>query len=114
MDVTLKILGDGPHQYSSDVRVYDGEHQKLYQVRHLNDQQFEELDLGSLEELRKGYLLIDTVVHKGNNEYPPSVEYKINYGNQQVEHIKQEADFNADKVAFFHFKFQFCPRSPFC
>lgn len=113
MDVTLRILGHGQHQYSPQVRLDDGEHQLLAKLESINDQEFES-KLGALETLRHGSLRIDTVAQKGDSYELPSVEYKIFYGGEQVERMEQKGFFDDAKTAFFSFDFKFCPRSPWC
>lgn len=113
-NVTLIISSTGGHSYVSDVRVFSETKNELQQIKQVTTGLSSNISLGNLDELRNSHLLIDTIAQKGNFDLNPMIEYKIRYGDTEVEHTSFVSNFNDNQFAFFSFRFRFCPRFPFC
>lgn len=111
--VTLEIAGDGPHQYMSDVRLYNVKTGTLFLILQQVDFNTKQIALGNLTELADCHLIVDTIAQKESSNSSAGVSYIIQFGETQVEKTIMQSASN-EKTAFFHFRFKFCPRFPFC
>src|SRR5882724_9221830 len=115
--VTLTITTDNqyPHAYTFDIRVFNGSSDQFRQVEYSGAS---ELYLGTLNELKDSYLIVDTFARQVGedsfNNNSARVSYEIKYGQQTIERATRESHFIDKTFAFLGFRFRFCPRHPFC
>lgn len=118
--VTLTITADNEnlHEYISEIRVFNDSTDQIRQFRQVEYSGASELYLGTLNELKNSYLIVDTFARRtdDNSDYNKTarVSYEIKYGLQTVEKTTIESHFIDRTLAFLGFKFRFCPRHPFC
>jgi hypothetical protein len=117
--VTLTISTDRNESllYTSDVRVFKLETGQLRQFKQIEYNGESELFLGTLNELKDAYLIVDTFARKANDyseNKTARINYEIKYGERTVEKTTIESHFIDRTLAFLGFRFRFCPRHPFC
>ncbi|HEY9007887.1 MAG TPA: hypothetical protein VIM75_17225 [Ohtaekwangia sp.] len=118
--VTLTITADNgyPQAYTSDIRVFNGSKEQFRQIKQVEYSRVSELYLGTLNELKDSYLIVDTFARRvGEDDFSNKtarVSYEIKYGQQTVEMTTIESHFIDRTLAFLGFRFRFCPRHPFC
>lgn len=117
--VTLLISSDKNETfyYNSDVRIFGERNGKVRQFRQIEYTGSSELYLGTLNELKDSFLVVDTFARKlyDNSETKTArVNYEIKYGQRTVEKTVIESHFIDRTLTFLGFRFRFCPRHPFC
>lgn len=114
-EITLKIKAPENWSMTSHIRVIDefsGAIQKSMQIS--GKENYSNIYIGNLNNLRNSILFIDTIVPKGVHSHIQSVNYEIFYNQERIESKILPQYTKEESSTFFYFRFKFCPRFPFC
>lgn len=103
--------------HKSDILIYDKRSQDLRWVQTMESRENPLVRLGSLNELKDALLVVNTVgtrVADSHSDGLAEMRYTIHYGNTEVESTSLKPHASDGSIAFFNFRFPFCPRFPFC